>query len=60
MPKEVQFMNEPEYLLTYNASNYEWFYTEEEMIGFIKENNLQSYEALYIPEAIEIDVETED
>ncbi|MDC3414694.1 hypothetical protein NC797_06685 [Aquibacillus sp. 3ASR75-11] len=52
-------MTEPEYLLTYNASSYEWFHTEVEMIGFIKEHNIQSYEALYIPEAIEIDVEQE-
>ncbi|MBM7573228.1 hypothetical protein [Aquibacillus albus] len=50
-------MDEPVYLLTYNASSYEWFYTEEEMFAFINENNLTNYEALYIPEAFEVTFE---
>ncbi|MCT2534221.1 hypothetical protein NC661_10175 [Aquibacillus koreensis] len=52
-------MEEPEYLLTYNASNYEWFYSIEEMLAFIEENNIYSYEALHIPDAYEIDLELE-
>lgn len=49
-------MDEPEYLLTYNASNYEWFYSIEEMRDFIDENEIESYEALYIPEAFEVEI----
>ncbi|WP_158633962.1 hypothetical protein [Radiobacillus deserti] len=52
-------MEEPEYLLTYNASNYEWFHSKEEMLDFIEENELSSYEALYIPEAFIVDFEDE-
>lgn len=52
-------MEEPEYLLTYNATSYEWFPTKEEMLAFIEENQLHSYEALYIPEAFEVDFEEE-
>lgn len=48
-------MEEPQYLLTYNASNYEWFYSVEEMEDFIEQNDINSYEALYIPEAIAVD-----
>ncbi|MDL4842254.1 hypothetical protein [Aquibacillus rhizosphaerae] len=49
-------MSEPEFLLTYNASNYEWFFSIDEMIEFIEEHNLQSYEALHIPIADELEL----
>ncbi|MYL32407.1 hypothetical protein GLW08_06505 [Pontibacillus yanchengensis] len=50
-------MKEPEYLLTYNASSYEWFDSEEELKEFVEENDLTSYEALYIPHAYEVQIE---
>lgn len=49
-------MDEPEYLLTYNASNYEWFHSIDEMREFIEENEIESYEALHIPEAFEVEI----
>ncbi|MDC3417977.1 hypothetical protein [Aquibacillus salsiterrae] len=50
-------MKEPEYLLTFNASSYEWFHEYEEMVAFIKQNKLSNYEALHIPEAFELEIE---
>ncbi|WP_186580565.1 hypothetical protein [Aquibacillus kalidii] len=50
-------LEELEYLLTYNASNYEWFASEEELVSFIKEHDITSYEAWHIPEAFEIEIE---
>ncbi|WP_226037314.1 hypothetical protein [Aquibacillus saliphilus] len=50
-------MIEPEYLLTFNVNQFEWFYSIDEMVEFIEEFGLHDFEALHIPEAFEVELD---